>query len=96
MRTNSPISDPEPVTPIPTPRKKPQKVSEWEKLGKSGQYPKVNAELEKIKKDLQRAVPGGTGLSKAEQLRRWDSAVLGIEVIERIQAAVALAIEKRK
>lgn len=98
MRTNSPISDPEPITRPPAPKKPKQQPSEWEKLGKSNEFPKVNAELEKIKADLQRYLPDGkqiSGLTDAERRRRWDSAVFGIEIVERIQAAVALAVQKR-
>ena len=91
MRTNSPISDPEPTVPALTglQRDKPKpKESDYEKLANSKHYPEIMFYLDKRIQHFQRFTPGGENiekLTKKERVDAWDSAVIIISEFESLK-----------
>lgn len=99
MRTNSPISDPEPLTlPVTKKPQKPQK-SEWAELGKEEKYPTLHKYFEGRKEYFRRYLPGGAPIEELTEEARaiaWGQALVVIKEIEAIQATIEREILKEK
>jgi hypothetical protein len=91
MRTNSPISDPEPLTPDPPQRPKRAKKSDWEKLAKDSKYPEIQAYIDARKKFYSRYTPGGEpveGLTKEQRAEMWDVATTILKEFEDFENVI--------
>jgi hypothetical protein len=90
MRTNSVISDPEPLVPTPVqkPDKNPEPQNDFDKLANSSDYPQFRAYLEQRKKYFGQFTPDGTPvekLTKTERINAWGNAVVVIRELEMLQ-----------
>ena len=99
MRTQSIISDPEPYVPIQDkPAPEPPKT-DWEKLGQSSGYPKVNEYIEGRKEYFRRYLPGGEPIEELktadERNHAWGQAVTVIKELEALQLTIAAHTRKK-
>lgn len=93
MRTNSVISDPEPLTPVPTqqPAKKKEPQNDFDKLANSGDYPQFDGYLDQRIKFFQSFLPNGTPidhLDAKQQKIAWGNAVTIIKELEMIKTTL--------
>lgn len=94
MRTNSIISDPEPLTPTPTqqPAKKTEPQNDFEKIANSEDYPQFKAYIEQRIKFYQSFLPNGTPIdhldAKAQKVA-WGNAVTIIKELEILENTLA-------
>ena len=90
MRTNSVISDPEPLTPAPVVQKDkdPEPQNDFEKLANSSDYPQFKAYLQQRIKYFGQFTPDGTPvekLTKTERINAWGNAVVVIRELELLE-----------
>lgn len=90
MRTNSIISDPEPLTPTPTvqPAKNPEPQNDFEKLANSDDYPQIKGYLDQRIKFFQSFLPNGTPIDHLDEKQEkiaWGNAVTIIKELEMIE-----------
>jgi len=89
MRTNSVISDPEPLAPIPVakPADKTEPQNDFDQLANSSDYPQFRAYLEQRIKYFSQFTPDGTPvekLTKEERINAWGNAVVVIKELEML------------
>lgn len=94
MRTNSVISDPEPLVPVPVVNKakNPEPQNDFEKLANSEDYPQFDAYIKQRIKFFQSFLPNGTPIdhldAKAQKIA-WGNAVTIIKELELLENTLA-------
>lgn len=87
MRTNSVISDPEPLSPMPVakPADKQEPQNDFDKLANSSDYPQFRDYIDQRVKYFGQFTPDGTPveqLTKEQRIEAWGSAVVVIRELQ--------------
>lgn len=96
---NSPLDETSPVTNPEPPKPKRQKKNGWQVLASLKNLKEVNEHLEAKKEFYRRNLPTGapvSGLSKAQRIQAWETAVVMVAEIEEIQAIIAAAASSNR